>query len=787
MRLLRICQMLLSAFCAQAARCPSLLQGFWRVIAATLVVLGAVLAPAAAHAFDPFVIKDIRAEGIQRTEAGTVFSYLPVKVGDTFNDEKAAESIKALFATGFFKDVRVEVEGDVLVVTVDERPAIATVDLTGTKAFDKEAIKKSLKETGMAEGRIFDRAVLDKAEQELKRQYLSKGLYGMQVKTTVTPLERNRVGIVLAVDEGEIARIKRINLVGVTAFPESDLLDQLALAKSGWMSWYSKDDQYSKQKLSADLETLRSFYFNRGYLEYNLESTQVSITPDKQDIYISATIREGKKYTVSDIKMGGNTVLPPTDLLRLVQLKPGEVFNGEKMAASTKKIQERLGNEGYAFANANAAPEIDRDKQTVAFTIFIDPGRRVYVRRVNVAGNTRTRDEVVRREMRQIEGAYYDGEKIAESKKRIDRLGYFSNAEIETPAVAGTPDQVDVNVRITEKPTGQLLLGAGFSSAEKVVLQTSISQANVFGSGNTIGAAISTSRSNKTYSLSQTNPYFTVDGISRSFSIYHRDFNAAALNAGDYKTTSTGFSVGFGYPVTPIDTLIFSLAPDVTSYAVGSAPPLSIANYVATFGSSVTSLATTATWLRDTRDSASYTRNGRFLNSSIEVGLPGGSVQYARVSVADRWFFPISTNTTLFLRGDIGVARSIGSKPLPSFKKFFGGGIGSVRGYETNTLGPRDTDLSILGGERRVSGTAELLFPFPGLARDRSVRLLTFVDAGQVSGPGALSGGGVRASTGFGLDWNSPFGPLRFSFAKPMNPKENDRLQRLQFTAGTTF
>jgi outer membrane protein insertion porin family len=584
-----------------------------RLLRIRLTFLSLFLTAAAcvpAWAFDSFVIKDIRVEGLQRTEAGTIFSYLPVKVGERFTDEKAAESIKALFATGFFKDVRIEIEGDVLVVAVDERPAIATVDLTGTKALDKDAIKKSLKETGMAEGRIFDRALLDKTEQEMKRQYLSQGLYGMTVKTTVTPLERNRVGIMIDVNEGEIARIKKINLVGVHAFKESELLEQLSLASSGWLSWYSKDDQYSKQKLTADLETLRSFYFNRGYLEFNLESTQVSITPDKKDIYITATIREGQKFTVSEVRMGGNTILPAGDLLKLVELKSGDVFNGEKLSSSTKKIQERLGNEGYAFANANAAPEIDRTKQTVAFTILVDPGRRVYVRRVNVSGNTRTRDEVVRRELHQIEGAYYDGEKISTSKKRLDRLGYFAETTVETPAVSGTPDQVDVNIRVTEKPTGQLLLGAGFSSAEKVVLQTSISQANVFGSGNTIGASISTSKSNKSYSLSQTNPYFTVDGISRSYSIYHRDFNAGSLNLGDYKTTSTGASIAFGYPLTSIDTLVFSLSPDVTSYSIGAAPPLTIANYVNTYGRSITSLPVGANWFRDTRDSATFTRAG---------------------------------------------------------------------------------------------------------------------------------------------------------------------------------
>jgi len=745
------------------------------------------LSPLLAWAFDPFTIRDIRVEGIQRTEAGTVFSYLPVRVGDRFTEDKAAESIKALFATGFFKDVRIEVEGDVLVIALDERPAIATIEFVGLKAFDKAAVMKSLKETGMAEGRIFDRAVLDRSEQELKRQYLSKGLYGMSVKTTVTPLERNRVGINLAITEGETARIKRINIVGATAFKESDLLEQMELASTGWMSWYSKDDQYSRQKLTADLETLRSFYFNRGYLEYNLESTQVSITPDKQDIYVTVNIREGLKYTVADVKIAGRVVVPEADLLRLVDLRPGDVFNGEKLTASTKKIQDRLGNEGYAFANANANPEVNRDKRTVSFTIFVDPGRRVYVRRVNVAGNTRTRDEVIRREMRQIEGAYYDGDKIADSKKRLDRLGYFKETSVETPAVAGVTDQVDVNIKVEERPTGQLLLGAGFSSAEKLVLQTSVSQANVFGSGNTIAASVSTSKTNKNYSLSQTNPYFTVDGISRTFGIYHRDFNAANISAGDYKTSSTGGGVTFGYPYTSIDTLVFGGSVDITSYSLGSTPPTTIQNFVNTYGSGFTSLALTAGWVRDTRDSATYTRSGRFANASSEWGVPGSTVSYYRFNYAERQFFPLSKNTTLFLRGEAGIAGAFGGKPLPTFKKFFAGGIGSVRGYETNTLGPRDIDGSILGGRRRVSGTAELLFPFPGLSRDRSVRLLTFIDAGMVQDSGPIAAGGMRASIGAGVDWQSPFGPLRFSLAKPLNQKEGDRTQKLQFTAGTSF
>ncbi len=753
------------------------------VIAATLVSLFAMRS---ASAFDPFVIRDIRVEGVQRTEAGTVFSYLPVKVGDRMTNDRAAEAIKALFATGFFKDVRIEVEGDVLIVAIEERPAIAQIDFTGLKAFDAAAVKKSVREAGLAEGRIFDRSVLDRAEQELKRQYLSKGLYAMTVKTTVTPLDRNRVGINFSVEEGQIAKIRKINFVGVNAFKESTLQDEIELSEGGWFSWYSKDNQYSKQKLTADLETLRSFYLNRGYLEFAIESTQVSITTDKKDIYITIAVNEGQKYTVSEVKLAGDMVVGESVLRPLIDLKPGDVFNGERLTASTKKIQDRLGNEGYAFANANAAPEINREKQTVAFTIFVDPGRRVYVRRINIAGNTRTRDEVVRREMRQLEGSYYDGEKINQSKRRLDRLDFFRNTEVETPAVAGSPDQVDVNIKVEEKPTGQLLLGAGFSSSEKIVLSTSIAQANIFGSGNFVSASISTGRTNKIYSLSHNNPYFTVDGVSRGFDIYHRDFNAANVNLGDYQTRSTGGGVRFGYPYTAIDTFVFGLAVDHTSYNLGALAPSRLQSYVNTYSSNVITLPGTVSWFRDTRDSALYTRSGRLQNAGVELGLPGGNVQYWRTTYVDRWYYPISKSYTLYLRGEVGIARGL-NKALPFNKRFYGGGIGSVRGYDINSLGPRDTDGSVLGGERRFTGTAELLFPFPGLAKDRSVRLAAFVDSGRVFGEGFTTGGGFRHSVGIGLDWQSPFGPLRLSYAKPLNAQPEDRIQRVQFTAGTTF
>src|SRR6185436_489979 len=460
-----------------------------RGLAAVLAAL-ALAGAAGAQSFEPFTVKDIRVEGLQRTEPGTVFSYLPIKVGEVMNEERARAALRALYATGFFSDVRLDHENDVLVVFVQERPAIAQIDFSGMKEFEPDAVRKVLRENGLAEGRIFDRSVLEGAEQELKRQYLSRGLYGAEVQTTVTPLERNRVGINISVTEGEVAKIRGINIVGSQAFKESELLDLFVLRPPGWLTWYTGHDKYAREKLAADLETLRSFYLNRGYLDFSLESTQVSITPDRRDIYITVNIVEGETYTVSNVSLAGQLVVPREELEALVQLKPGDTFSRERLTASTKAISDRLGNEGYAFANANAIPNIDKDKRSVAFSIVIDPGRRVYVRRIEVAGNTKTRDEVVRREMRQLEGAYYDASKIQLSRRRIDRTNFFGEVNVETLPVEANPDQVDVVYTVKEKPTGSLLVGVGFSSVEKIALSASVTQANVFGSGKYISANI---------------------------------------------------------------------------------------------------------------------------------------------------------------------------------------------------------------------------------------------------------------------------------------------------------
>ena len=741
-----------------------------------------------AHAFDPFVVRDIRVEGIQRIEAGTVFSYLPVKVGETMTEDKAAAAIKALFATGFFKDVRLEVQRDVLIVMVEERPAVSQIDFIGNKEFDKDALRKGLREIGLAEGRSFDKALLDQAEQEIKRQYLARGRYGASVVTTVTPLERNRVGISFSINEGDVTKIREINIIGNKAFKEKDLLQQFVLQPPGWLTWYTKNDQYSKQKLSGDLETLRSFYLNHGYLEFAIDSTQVSITPDKKDIYITINITEGDKYTVSDVKLGGDMLLPESELRSLIQLKPGETFSREKLAESTKKITDRLGNEGYAFANANAVPELDKAAKRVALTIMIDPGRRVYVRRINISGNNRSRDEVIRREMRQLEGGYYDADKIQKSKLRLDRLGYFTDVEVETPAVPGTSDQVDVDFKVKEKPTGAITVGAGFSSTEKLILSGSITQDNIFGSGKRVAANLSTSKINRNISLSYTDPYYTVDGVSRGFDIYDRRTDASLLGLGYYTTSTIGGGVRFGVPLTEVDNLGFGLGAEATQLGVDATSPLQYQNFVKVFGSNNTAIPANVGWVRDQRDNALTPTKGTLIRANLETGLPGGTLKYYKLTEQVQWYHPLSSTYTLFLNGEIGAADGFGGKPLPFYKNYYAGGVTSVRGYDSYSLGPRDSLDSILGGNKRLVGNAEVLFPMPGSGGDRSMRLSVFFDGGQVYGADEkIRLSELRYSAGLAFIWNSPLGPLRLSYGKPLNAKPGDKIQHMQFQFGQVF
>ena len=767
-------------------------------------LIAALFASVPAFAFQPFVVKDIRVEGIQRTEAGTVFNYLPARVGDTFTEAQAAEAIRALFATGFFRDVRIETENDVLVVLVDERPAIAQIDFVGVKEFDKDALKKGLREVGLAESRIFDRALLDRAEQELKRQYLSRGKYAASVTTTVTPLERNRVGINFAVEEGDVARIASINIVGAKAFKSKDLLDLFQLTTPGWLTWYTKNDQYSRQKLSADLENLRSYYLDRGYLDFNIDSTQVSITPDKKDIYVTVNITEGEQYTVTGVRFTGDLILPESDYLALSTIRPGEIFSRERLTETTKAVTDRLGNEGYAFANVNAAPEVNKEKSEVAFTIFVDPGRRVYVRRINVGGNTKTRDEVIRREMRQMEGAWYDAAAINRSRERVDRLGFFDEVTVETPPVPGATDQVDVNFGVKERATGNLMLGAGFSSSEKIVLSASISQQNLFGSGNAMTLGLNTSSSSRTYALSFTNPYYTVDGVSLGWDVYHRTYDPSeSYSVARYKTVSTGAGLRLGFPIAEDDSISFGLSADRTKITTYDESPSQYKDFCIDFGCSdasgvgnvtVSSLLLTAGWSRDSRDSFLYPRKGVYQRVYGEISMPPGDLRYTKLNYQYQHWFPIGRDYALMLNGDIGWANGYGGKPVPFYKNFYVGGIGSVRGFDQSSLGPKDAEGDATGGTRKLVGNAEFFFPMPGSGKDRSFRISAFLDAGYVWGEDPVTGkdqriniGDLRYSTGLAFAWSSPIGPLKFSLGLPLKKESGDDIQRFQFQLGSVF
>ena len=758
------------------------------------LALAAVFAAQPLFAGEPFVVKDIRVEGIQRTEAGTVFSYLPVKVGEVMTDEKTAAAIKALYATGFFKDVRLEASDGVVIVTVEERPSIATITLKGIKEFSADDLKAGLKQTGLAEGRVLDRAMLDKAEQELQRQYFNRGKYAVEIKSTLTPLERNRVAVQFDVVEGDSARIRQINIVGNQAFKEKTLLKEFGSTTPGWLTWYTKSDQYSKTRLAGDIEALRSFYLNRGYLEFNVDSTQVSISPDKQGIYITVNVTEGPQYTVSDVKLAGQMLVPEAELQKLVTVKPGEVFVRDRLTETTKKIGDRLGNDGYAFANVNAVPELDKEKGTVAFTLFIDPGRRVYVNRVNVAGNTKTQDEVVRREIRQMEGAYYDAEKINRSRERLNRLGYFNEVNIETPSVAGTTDQVDVNVSVAEKSTGNIMLGAGFSSSEGLVLSGSVSQANVFGTGNRVSAQINSGSVNTVYSLSYTNPYYTIDGISLGYDLYRRDVDATSLdNVADYKTSTYGAGVRFGLPVNERDFISFGLTYEQTSLTTTATSGVQY-DFVQEFGEDNDTLRLDTAWARDTRNSFLFPTKGVFQRVAAEVGTPVGSLQYYKLSLQHQHFFPLSNSFTLMLNAEAGIGDGLSGKPLPFFKNFYAGGTSSVRGFENGTLGPKDANEDALGGDTRMIANAELFFPLPGLKDDQSLRMSAFIDAGAAFGPRDQNGlyekfafDDLRYSAGVAILWVSPLGPLKFSLAQPIVKKDGDKTEVFQFTLGSTF
>ena len=745
------------------------------------------LTATAAWAVDPFQVRDIRVEGLQRVEAGTIFASLPVRVGDTYNDDKGAAAIRALFSLGLFKDVRLEINGDVLVVIVEERPTVADVTFVGTKEFDKDALKKSLRDVGLTDGRPFDKALVDRAEQELKRQYINRSLYGAEVVTTVTPIERNRVNLVFNVTEGEPSKINEIRIVGNKAFPESTLRNLFDLNTGGWLSWYTKSDRYSRAKLNADIESMRSYYLTRGYLEFNVESTQVAISPNKKDIAITINVNEGERYVISGIKLAGNFLGKDDEFKSLVVIRPGEAYNADLVTQTTKAFTDYYGNFGYAFARVEARPEIDRVNNRVALVLLGEPARRAYVRQVNIAGNSRSRDEVIRREFRQFEASWYDGDKIKLSRDRVDRLGYFKDVAIETREVAGIPDQVDLTINVTEKPTGSLTLGAGFSSSDGIGLQFGVRQDNAFGSGNSLGIQVNTSKINRVIVVSTTDPYFTADGVSRSVDVYYRT-TSPYQDQSYYQLITSGGAIRFGVPFTESDTVYFGLGLERTEIVPGTLLPNAYMTYANQFGYVSSGVPLSVGWTRDRRDSALVPSKGVLQRANAEVSV-AGDVQYFRGTYQYQQYYPFNKQVTGAVNAEVGWGSSIGDRPFPLFKNFFGGGLGSVRGFEQGSLGPRDAATNIsLGGTKKININTELSIPFPGAGNDRTLRLYGFFDIGNVYGADeSFNFSDVRMSTGIGVSWISPMGPLRLAFAKPVRTFDGDRIQTVQFQIGTSF
>jgi outer membrane protein insertion porin family len=781
----------------------------------------------------PFIVKDITVEGVQRLSPGTVFNYLPVTIGDRFDEEKSRAAIRALFKTGLFNDVSLEQDGDVLIVYVEERPAIASIEIKGNSDIKSEELIKALEGIGLAEGQVFNQQLLDKIEQELRRQYFSRGKYGVNLDTEVASLSNNRVALTLNVAEGAPAKIQQINIVGNHLFKTSKLLNLFESSTTNWLSFYTKDDQYSRQKVSADLESLRSYYLDRGYLDFEIDSTQVSITSDKKEIYITVNIKEGEQFTVEEVRMAGDIIVDQEELLPLFEIGPQEIFSRKQASETSKALTERLGEEGYTFANVNMIPDINKDTNTVKLTFFVDPGKRAYVRNINITGNDRTRDEVIRREIRQMEAGWASAPKIEQSKQRLDRLGYFEEVNVETPAVAGTADQIDVNYNVVERPGGNLSAGVGFSQTQGLILNASITQDNLFGTGKRVNLTFDNSSVNTVYRFSYYNPYFTIDGVSFGYNLGFKQTDAEQANISNYSTDVINSGINFGIPLTENARLGFSADFEHTNFKTSNRASEEILEFIndgefddgtRQANRSCDAIPVTAgtvqqarltnrfrdcerrfnilklgmSWSHSTIDRAVFPTSGGSQNLSASVSVPGLDLQYYKVEYRQRHYFPLAKDLVLSLNGQVAFGDGYGNTDgLPIFENYFTGGVQSVRGYDDNTLGPRERRFNVngkeiknagdpLGGNRKIQGSAELIFPIPFFAEQKSLRLVAFADVGNVYDD-EFNLGKLRYSTGLGLKWLSPFGALSLSIAVPLNKGKNgidDDTKFFQFSFG---
>ena len=744
------------------------------------------------YAVQEFVIEDIRVEGLQRITPGTVFNYLPMKVGDTYDDQLSAEAVRALFKTGFFKDVRLERDGGILVIILEERPSIASITLSGNEDIRSEDLIDSLRQIGFAEGRAFDRLQLEKLEQELRRQYNSLGKYAVKLESTVTELDNNRVAVAIDVSEGVAAKIRKINIVGNTVFKEKKLLKLFKSTTPTLFSFFTKDDQYSRQKLTADIESLRSHYLNNGYINFNVDSSQVSITPDKKGIYITINITEGELFTVSEVKLTGKLILPEDDIFDLISIRSGDIFARRQLTSSSDAISTLLGNDGYAFSNVNAIPEINDEDKTVAITFFVDPGKRAYVRRIHFSGNTRTRDEILRREMRQQEGSWFATGKVDRGRIRLQRLGFFAEVNVETPAVAGTTDQVDVYYTVEERPSGNLSLGLGFSQTGGLVFQTSVTQDNFLGSGKRISFSFNNSEINRRFGFSYTNPYYTDDGVSRSLSAFYQQTDSFDANITVFDNTIWGGTVGFSIPITEYNTFFTQLGYENTEISVGIGSAQEVKDFITENGDQYNILRWSNSLSFDTRNRTVLPDKGALHRITAEIALPslGDSLEYYKISYKTQWYTPIFEDYTFSLKGNIGYGDSYGDTKggLPFFENFYAGGPKSVRGYEENTLGPEDSLGRPLGGNLRLVGSAEVILPVPFFKDVKSVRIAGFFDAGNVYGNDEdFDASELRYSVGLSGIWVSPFGLVSASIAQPIADQAGDDIQNFQFTFGTSF
>ena len=755
-----------------------------------LCVTALVILSGPVQALDPFELEDIRVEGAQRIEVGTIFNYLPVKVGDQITDETARESVRILFSTGFFNDVQLKRDGNTLIVVVSERPSIASIEYLGNKDIRDEEIEETLHSVGFVDGKVFSQPILDKLLKILRERYFSRGRYSATIDATVTPLDASRVRIRLQIDEGRVARIEKLRIVGNNKFSDRELFKLLELRQDSLLGFLSSKRNYSIEKLSASLEALTSFYLDRGYINFEIDSHDVAISQNKQDIFVTISITEGEPYAFGKVELDDTQQYITKEDFNAVRPHSGEPFSRHQVLLARSALESKLTNIGFAFCSVNAMPELDNERKLVDFTFVVDPGPKVYVRQVNVRGNQSTRDEVIRREMRQIEGAVYSAKDIRRSRERIQRLGYFDEVKIETPAVPGTLDQVDINVTVQERSTGNFMFGVGYAGADGVLLQAEINRENLFGSGRELKFKVNQSSIEQVYEVSYTNPYFTKEGISLGYFVEYENIDTAETTSADYESNSSLFGVRTKIPVTEFNSLDLSLGFEQLELEGTTTTPTEYSLFITDHPSSE-NLILSGGVTKDTRDSIFFPQKGYLRRALFAFTGPGSDLEYYKVTLRGRWYRPLGDNLTLNIRGVAGYGDGYGDlDKLPFFRNYYVGGTGTVRGYSPRSLGPRASDSldDSLGGSKRINATTELYFPVPGLDDSKNQRLSFFIDAGQVYGSNqSIDLAQLRYSTGITFHWFTAVGPMSLSYAMPFNDELTDDIKKLQFTLGTMY